>query len=97
VTSGCLDPTGDLDGTGATNVVDTQCGLLAVLAVLTGGTEAVPPECLADGDLQRADVTCDGSVDVTDVLIVIQIALDLPLETAIDSDQDSCPDLCQGE
>lgn len=88
----CVDPPGDVTADGVTSAVDIQCAILAVLAAAEGSGSPMP-EC-AQGDLHRVDASCDASVDVTDVLLAITYALGAPLGTAIDADQDGCPDAC---
>jgi len=65
-------PDGDLNGSGAVNVLDAQCAALTALAQAQG---APPPACLAGGDVTAADLDCDGSVDVSDALMILDLAL----------------------
>ncbi len=89
----CLDPPADLDGSGDTNVVDVQCGIVTALVLLAeDGSEM--PSCLA-GSEETADVDCGGGVDVVDIIIIIQYVLGLPIDTALDADGNSCPDACE--
>jgi hypothetical protein len=55
---------------------------------------ANPPACL--GVLYTAvDTNCDSTVDVTDILILVQYAVELPINPALDSDGNNCVDDCQ--
>ena len=38
----CLDPPADLDGSGATNVVDVQCGIVTALVLLAEDGSEMP-------------------------------------------------------
>jgi hypothetical protein len=88
----CLEPRGDLSGDGITNIVDIQC---AVFVSLDPEANLLnPPDCLGY-PFQAADTNCDGSVDVTDLIILIQHAVDLDLDLGIDADGDQCADVCQ--
>jgi len=88
----CLEPIGDVDGTGATNVIDVQCSILTALSTLS--SEASAPGCLA-GDESTADVDCSGAVNVTDVVLVVQLSLGESLASSLDGNGDGCPDSCQ--
>ncbi|GMV40124.1 MAG: hypothetical protein AMXMBFR64_18400 [Myxococcales bacterium] len=88
----CLSPPGDVNGSGATDVVDVQCLILTTLWTLAGGEV---PTCLA-GPPATADLECSGVVDVVDVVAGIRLVLDLPLSVAMDQNGDGCPDACQG-
>ena len=89
----CLTPPGDLDGNGATNVVDVQCDILLTLWDLSDQPLAIAPPCLAV-PIKQADLNCDKTNNVTDVLLAIQYALDVPLSATIDANGDQCPDTC---
>lgn len=90
----CLTPPGDLNDDGKTNVLDLQCGIFVSLfdSGAPGITEL--PACLKAPE-QAADINCDGSVTVSDVLITVNYAVNLPLAGAIDADGDACPDACE--
>lgn len=88
----CAPIPGDLDGIGGMNVVDVQCGIVTTLWSLGGGGSV--PACLAGGDVQLADVNCDGVPNVIDVQALILLALDLPLAPGADADGDGCVDAC---
>ena len=92
---GCLDPVGDINANGTTDVVDVQCGIVAALYVL-GGDEGLPPECL-EVPLSEVDLNCSSLVNVTDVLLLIQLGLELELDATIDGNADGCPDACQAD
>ena len=87
----CGDDFADFNLSGGNvDVIDVQCSILTAL-VQVGDTEL--PDCLV-ASLEAADLNCDGSQDVIDVLLVIQAALGFSLDEAIDSDFDGCPDTC---
>lgn len=85
----CLTPPGDLDGSGVSNVVDVQCDILLALWELSTDEMAPPPSCL-HVSVSEADVNCDGANNVTDVLLLIQFALNVPIDSSIDVDGDGC-------
>lgn len=89
VRASCLQPPGDVNGSGAVNVADVVCALFAVLETASGKPL---PSCLAVPD--AADADCDGSVLVSDVLTRIRQALGLSLGSGIDSNGNGCPDTC---
>lgn len=86
----CLPVAGDLTGDGMTNVADVQCSILVTLATLNGGDI---PSCLL-GPLEGADTNCDAAVTITDVMLCVQWALEIPLLPLLDEDQDNCVDAC---
>lgn len=90
---GCAEPPGDVDASATLSVTDVQCAIVATLWVL-GNEVGEPPACLA-GDVDAADVNCDGSVNVSDITLVTQRVLGMPLDPAGDADGDQCPDSCQ--
>jgi hypothetical protein len=87
----CLDPPGDVDASGGTNVADVQCAIVYSLWALSGVGSA--PACAPGGDA-GVDASCDGQINVVDVTLVISYVLALPLGGSIDADADLCPDLC---
>jgi hypothetical protein len=82
---------GDLTGNGAVNVADAMC---AVLTSLAASAQGAPPSCLA-GLTQSLDTNCDCAADVTDVLLVVHLALFQGLPLAVDAGGDGCADACQ--
>jgi hypothetical protein len=88
----CLSPRGDLNGDGATNVLDIQCGIYVSLLDLEALVE--PPACLGH-PISASDIDCDGNINVTDMLVIVQLAVNLPLNPELDGDDDGCPDACQ--
>ncbi len=90
----CLDPPGDLNGNGVSDVVDVQCSILTALNVLNNGPASPMPPCL-NGALSTADLDCGNGVNVADVLLTIQYSLGVNLSIAIDADLNGCPDLCE--
>lgn len=89
----CLDPPGDLDGSGTTGVVDVQCSILLALWVIEGQTG--PGPVCASADVSELDANCAGAFDISDILVVVQYALGATLPPSLDSDGDSCPDACE--
>jgi hypothetical protein len=88
----CIEPRGDLTGDGMTNIVDVQCGIYVSLNGIDNITS--PPACLGYA-YQAADSNCDGEIDVTDLIIVVQHAVLITLDPGIDADGDACPDACE--
>ena len=84
------DKTGDLNNNDQVNVLDVQCSILSVLAVLKG---LPTPDCVQCS----ADVNCDNKINVVDTTIVIKRALDLDLPWELDADQNNVPDTCEVE
>lgn len=83
----------DVNGSGSVDIADVQCSILGSLWLLGGAAVAQPgclgvPVVLADGD-------CDGTIAVSDVLLVILSVLSGDLGPDVDSDDDGCPDACQ--
>lgn len=87
----CPADLGDVNADGAATVVDIQCSILVALSQLGGGGEA--PGCVG-AELSRADLDCSGSTDTSDIVLVIQVALEQPFSGQIDGDSDGCPDSC---
>jgi len=86
---------GDLNDDGSADVLDVQCAILSALSELS--EPAAPlPTCLV-GDLNVADPNCDGVVDVIDVLLFIEAALDIPLSANLDGNGNGCVDQCDEE
>jgi hypothetical protein len=85
---------GDVTGDGVANIVDLQCTIVSSLNVLAGIGAA--PDCVF-GEDYMADHDCSGTVDVSDVLISIQVGLGAPLSKELDADSDGCPDACSGK
>ncbi|NUN14379.1 MAG: hypothetical protein HUU55_12180 [Myxococcales bacterium] len=85
-------PPGELTGDGIINVTDVQCAVVVSLWTLSGSS-GTPPSCLK-GPPVRADVQCDGNINIVDVIIQINLALQAPLDPALDKDGDLCPDDC---
>jgi hypothetical protein len=88
----CLTPRGDLNADGNTNILDIQCGIYVSLLDLEALVD--PPACLGH-PLAASDIDCDGNINVTDMLVIVQLAVNLPLNEALDGDADGCPDDCQ--
>ncbi len=92
---GAAEPTcgyADLNCSGGIDVVDLQCFILTINAVVSG---AELPACLAAD--YAADLNCNGEVNVVDYQLMIQKTMtpDAPLNPAIDADQDGVHDDCQ--
>lgn len=85
---------GDINADGSISIVDAQCVILTALWSLGGGSAAAP-SCAPDP--QNADLSCDDTIDVADVLLSIQKVLDTPLTIDVDADGNGCPDTCEAE
>jgi hypothetical protein len=95
VAAACLSPAGDVNGSGETNIVDVQCGLVTTLWWLAGAPLGGQPSCLSGADPRvRVDANCDGNISVGDVTILILHVLDLPLGV-IDANDNACVDGCE--
>lgn len=91
----CLTPAGDITNNNTTNVIDVQCLTLVSLWYLNGST-GVQPICLQTS-VSDADINCDGNINVSDVQLVILLALKQPLPVALDADADKCVDVCEAD
>ncbi len=91
---GCTvcDTSWDLQGDGASDIVDVQCGILVTLWFLDPSV-GPPPTCLAT-QANHTDANCDGFVNVVDVQVYVYHALGSALPAALDADADGCPDGC---
>ncbi|NUN15887.1 MAG: hypothetical protein HUU55_19860 [Myxococcales bacterium] len=91
--SACGIPHGDLDGSGIVDVTDVQCSLLTALEALAHPDNPTTPSCLAD-TFESANVNCADNVDVSDISLVVTIAIGSTLSPELDSDANGCPDTC---
>lgn len=89
----CLPIAGDINGNGVANVSDTQCLFLGILWELAGGTGAEP--LCAVGGVQTADLDCNGTINVTDATLHINIVFALPLNVSLDANANFCIDACE--
>ena len=85
---------GDLDLSGGVSITDVQCAIVTNLWSAAGAIEGQEPACLL-APLSAADATCDGEFNVSEVVLLINRALGIPLDLSIDADGDGCPDACQ--
>lgn len=90
---GCDETYADMDMSGDVSVTDVVCLILVNLWTLAGSVDD-PPTCLA-GVPDDADVTCDGMITVSDIVLTIERALGNPFAPEVDSNGDGCPDACQ--
>jgi hypothetical protein len=60
---------------------------------LTDGSFDNVPSCAGESVL-NTDPNCDGVHNVTDILLVINYVLGIPLASALDADGNGCPDTC---
>ena len=74
----CTSPFGNVNGDQLVNVVDVQCLILATVAQLDGDPFNDTPLCL-DESAASADLNCDGSMNLTDVLVGAQLAVGVSL------------------
>ena len=88
----CLDPPADLNADGTTDILDVVCNTLAVLWELGGKTDPAPT-CL-EVSVSEADVSCDESTNVADILLTIKTALGITWSPIIDLNADFCADRC---
>ena len=85
---------GDLNGTDDwANVLDAQCEILMALWEAQGSNMGAMPSCMAK-DWWMGDLNCNGSINVGDVLVLVNTALQIDLSDAVDADGDWCPDNC---
>ena len=88
---------GDINkGGGEADVVDVQCAILTTLFKLEG-EGAIKPSCLGDEPVNDTDVNCDGNTSVSDILLVVQSALKIPMNAGLDKDGTGCVDVCEYE
>lgn len=94
VNAQCLDPAGDVNLDGQSNIADLQC--LALYSVYLAGNPSVPeqPACLAVPDAQ-ADLNCDSDINVSDLVLGTRFAIGLEISPIIDADGSGCPDSCE--
>ena len=90
----CGPVLGDVNQSGETNVADVQCTILVALNEQNPTGFGEMPECMDEAAMEVADLQCDGSVNVVDVVLSITYALEAPLSVEIDANQDACPDSC---
>lgn len=88
-----VTPPGDINGSGAADVSDVQCAILATLWTI-GGKIGAAPACL-NGKLLNCDLNCDLSCDVTDVQICILSVLKSPIDPKLDKDSNQLVDVCE--
>ncbi len=74
------------------NVSGVQCVILNALSQLQSGQ---PPGCFDDP--AKADLNCDGKVNVSDVTIAIQQAINSPLDSSLDANGNSIVDTCESQ
>jgi len=84
---------GDVDASETLSIVDVQCTLLMALWELGGGV-GDPPECVV-GDLLAADMNCDQTTTIQDVMLAVAFVLGAPFDPAIDANGNACPDSCE--
>lgn len=85
---------GDLNGTNDwSNVLDAQCQILMALWEAQGSNMGGMPNCMSK-DWWMADLNCNGSINVGDVLVLVNTALKIELSDSVDADGDWCPDNC---
>jgi hypothetical protein len=84
---------GDVNGDGSVNLVDVQCGIATALWDYAG-QEGEAPSCLGGG-AARADANCNGDWEIDDIKILVLLALNADLPSAVDANDDLCPDTCE--
>jgi hypothetical protein len=85
---------GDINGSGSVNVADGLCLVLTSLWAVTPNNPNPRPACL-QGPIELADTNCNGTINVLDVQLTIQMALGMLLDPSIDTDADGCPNACE--
>jgi hypothetical protein len=90
----CPGRNGDLNASGALNVVDVQCQLLVALEALANPGGA--PGCLAVS-LSAADLNCDLALNVVDVLLLATWSTGGALNAASDLNKNNCVDVCEAD
>lgn len=93
VNAQCLTPRGDINADGKADVADIQC---AIITSLVGIDPQFPdhPACLAV-DPTVADSNCDGTINISDLILLVTYAIELPLSPLVDLDASGCPDACE--
>lgn len=93
VSAQCLTPPGDINADGQTDVGDIQC---AIITSLVGMDPQFPdyPSCLKV-DPVVADSNCDNTINISDLILLVSYAIELPLSPLVDSDASGCPDACE--
>ncbi len=90
----CGQVPGDINQSGEANVADVQCAILVALYEQNPTDADSFLSCLGSQPMDAADLQCDASVNVVDVVLSITYALEAPLSLEIDVDGDLCPDAC---
>lgn len=80
---------GDLNESGTITVADASCSLLIAL----NPAGALPP-CLT-APLEAADMNCDESRDISDVLLIVFKSIGIPFASEIDANGDGTADACE--
>ena len=89
----CESVRGDINLDGQTNIFDVQCHILIAVNHLAGITH-VSPICGASED-SEVDQNCDQSINIVDVYMTVQAALEQPWSSHTDGDGDGCADRCE--
>lgn len=90
----CLNPPGDVNKNGVTDITDLQCAILVSLAPIGPGGQVVAPACLKV-PVGATDTNCDGPINISDLVIMVYWAVGLPLDPIIDPNANNCPDACE--
>lgn len=98
VQAACLNPPGDVNGDGVTNVNDVQCNILMNLWSLAGAVDVVPT-CLSPSAVPTVlpDHNCDAVINVVDSVLAIRFALKLALDFQLDQNTNQCVDACESD
>ena len=89
----CESVRGDINLDGVANLLDIQCHAL-LTATTIAGHEVAAPQCGHTGQ-SEVDQNCDGHLNVLDVLLTVQAALQQPWGSHVDGDSDGCADACE--
>ncbi|NUN15525.1 MAG: hypothetical protein HUU55_18020 [Myxococcales bacterium] len=90
----CLNPPGDVNKNGVTDITDLQCAILVSLAPVGPGGQVVAPACLKV-PVGATDTNCDGPINISDLVIMVYWAVGLALDPIIDPNANNCPDACE--
>ena len=89
----CESVRGDINLDGQADIFDVQCHILTAVNTLVGAPQHAA-NCVVPQE-SETDQNCDQQVNVIDVFMTIQAALELPWTSQVDGDGDGCADTCE--